>query len=38
MERDTVTHERWASGIGEGAPEVQRLVISRLFDEWIERF
>jgi alkylation response protein AidB-like acyl-CoA dehydrogenase len=30
--------DAWASSMGEGAPEVQRLIISRLFDDWIEQF
>jgi alkylation response protein AidB-like acyl-CoA dehydrogenase len=30
--------DAWASSMGEGAPEVQRLIISRLFDEWIDGF
>jgi alkylation response protein AidB-like acyl-CoA dehydrogenase len=28
----------WASAMGEGAPEVQRLLIARYFDEWIGQF
>ncbi len=30
--------DAWASAMGEGAPEVQRLLIARYFDEWIEQF
>ncbi|MCK5252062.1 MAG: acyl-CoA dehydrogenase, partial [Thermoplasmata archaeon] len=30
--------DAWASAMGEGAPEVQRLLIARFFDEWIEQF
>ena len=30
--------DAWASALGEGVEEVQRLIISRHFDEWIERF
>jgi alkylation response protein AidB-like acyl-CoA dehydrogenase len=30
--------DAWASAMGEGAPEVQRLLIARSFDEWMERF
>ncbi len=30
--------DAWASAMGEGAPEVQRLLIARFFDEWMEQF
>ncbi len=30
--------DAWASAMGEGAPEVQRLLIARSFDDWIEQF
>ena len=30
--------DAWASAMGEGAPEVQRLLIARSFDEWMEQF
>jgi alkylation response protein AidB-like acyl-CoA dehydrogenase len=30
--------DAWASALGEGVEEVQRLIISRHFDEWIDRF
>ncbi|NIP35540.1 MAG: hypothetical protein GWN18_11330, partial [Thermoplasmata archaeon] len=30
--------DAWASAMGEGAPEVQRLLIARFFDEWIKQF
>jgi len=30
--------DAWASALGEGVEEVQRLIISRHFDGWIERF
>lgn len=30
--------DAWASAMGEGAPEVQRLLIARHFDEWIDQF
>jgi alkylation response protein AidB-like acyl-CoA dehydrogenase len=30
--------DAWGSGLGEGVPEVQRRIVSKLFDEWIEQF
>ena len=30
--------DAWASAMGEGAPEVQRLLIDRYFDVWIDQF
>ncbi len=30
--------DAWASAMGEGAPEVQRLLIARFFEEWIAQF
>ncbi len=30
--------DAWASALGEGVSEVQRLIVSRQFDDWIERF
>jgi len=30
--------DAWASAMGEGAPEVQRLLIARSFDDWMEQF
>jgi len=30
--------DAWASALGEGVSEVQRLIVSRQFDEWVEQF
>jgi len=30
--------DAWASSMGEGAPEVQRLLIARHFDDWMAQF